>query len=272
MSPDRLAALTPDVIEISREAGAFIRTQIGKVQHSDIEEKERNSLVSFVDKQAEELLVGRLGALFPEAGFVTEEDTVQNLRGEYTWVIDPLDGTTNFLQQIPVFSVSVALAHHTEPVLGCIIDIMQDQAFYAWRNGGAWLEGNPVRVSKKHRFAEAIVATGFPYYSPENMARLTEIFFQVVCNARGVRRLGSAALDLAYTACGRFDVFYETTLKSWDIAAGVVLVREAGGMVTDFDGGAEFISTGQVAASNGLLHHQILNILQSPSPSGVSLH
>jgi myo-inositol-1(or 4)-monophosphatase len=177
-------------------------------------------------------------------------------------VIDPLDGTTNFLQQIPVFSVSVALAHHTEAILGCVIDIMQNQAFYAWRQGGAWLDEQRIKTSDKARLAEAIIATGFPYYAPDNMARLTEIFMQFVSNVRGVRRLGSAALDLAYTAAGRFDGFYETTLKPWDIAAGVILVREAGGRVTDFEGSADFIAKGQVVASNSFLHDQMLEMLQ----------
>jgi myo-inositol-1(or 4)-monophosphatase len=262
MDSTTLASLTQAVVAKSLEAGAFIRAQLGKVQSGDIEEKDRNSLVSYVDKRAEQLLVEGLSDLVPEAGFVTEEDTIENIRGEYTWVIDPLDGTTNFLQQIPIFSVSVALAHHTTPVIGCVIDVMQHQAFWAWHGGGAWLDGHPIHVSRKARFEEAIVATGFPYYAPASMVRLTDIFMQVVSNARGVRRLGSAALDLAYTACGRFDAFYETTLKSWDIAAGVLLVREAGGRVTDFNGGAEFIETEELAATNGLLHDQILKILR----------
>lgn len=252
----------PAVIDISRKAGEFIRSQVGKVQSSDVEEKDRNSLVSYVDKGAEKMLVEELGRLLPEAGFVTEEDTIVNTRAEYTWVIDPLDGTTNFLQQIPIFSVSVALAHHTEAVLGCVIDVMQGQAFYGWRGGGAWLDGLPIRVAQKTNLEEAIIATGFPYYAPDDMARLTEIFMHIVSNARGVRRLGSAALDLAYTACGRFDGFYETTLKSWDIAAGVIIVREAGGRITDFAGGGEFITRGEVVATNGLIHDQILRVLQ----------
>lgn len=262
MDHNGLSALIPAVLEISRSAGAFIRTQVGKVQDGDIEEKDRNSLVSYVDKGAEKMLVEGLSRLLPEAGFVTEEDTIENIRHEYTWVIDPLDGTTNFLQQIPVFSVSVALAHQAEAVLGCVIDIMQGQSFYAWKGGGAWLDGIPIRVSHKKRLDEAIIATGFPYYAPDNMGRLTEIFMHFVSNARGVRRLGSAALDLAYTACGRFDSFYETTLKSWDIAAGVILVREAGGKVTDFDGGGDFISKEQLVASNGYLHEQMLEMLK----------
>jgi myo-inositol-1(or 4)-monophosphatase len=262
MDQNALAALIPHVRRISIEAGTFIRGQVGKVKLSEIEEKDRNSLVSYVDKGAEKMLVEGLGKLLPEAGFVTEEDTVVNTRAEYTWVIDPLDGTTNFLQQIPIFSVSVALAHHTEPILGCSVDGMQQLNFCGWRGGGAWNGDSRRKVSQMRQFGEAIIATGFPYYAPESMSRLTNIFMTVVSSARGVRRLGSAALDLAYTACGRFDGFYETTLKSWDIAAGVILVREAGGHVTDFDGGNEFISTGQLLATNGKLHERMLQILK----------
>jgi len=257
-----LAELIPSVLKISRQAADFIRTQVGQVQTRDIVEKDRNSLVSYVDKGAEKMLVEGLSPLVPGVGFVTEEDTVANSRAEYTWVIDPLDGTTNFLQEIPVFSVSVALAHHSEPILGCVIDVMQGQAFYAWKGGGAWLDGRRIRTSQKAQLGEAIIATGFPYYSPDNVARLTSIFMHFISKARGVRRLGSAALDLAYTACGRFDAFYETTLKSWDIAAGVILVREAGGSVTDFAGAAEFMETEQLIASNGFLHEQMLHMLQ----------
>jgi myo-inositol-1(or 4)-monophosphatase len=262
MDQSALAELMPEVLRISRQAGDFIRTQVGLVQSGDIIEKDRNSLVSYVDKTAEKMLVEGLSTLVPGAGFVTEEDTIVNTRAEYTWVIDPLDGTTNFLQEIPVFSVSVALAHHSEPVLGCVIDIMQRQAFYAWRGGGAWLDEKSIRTSHKSELSEAIIATGFPYYAPDNMARLTDIFMHFITHARGVRRLGSAALDLAYTACGRFDAFYETTLNSWDIAAGVILIREAGGIVTDFSGGDKFVSTAQLVASNGFLHEKILQMLR----------
>lgn len=262
MDPSFLSSLMPQVIEISKSAGSFIRSNVGKVQPADIEEKERNSLVSFVDKGAEKMLVEGLTPLLPGSGFVTEEDITENTRGEYTWVIDPLDGTTNFLQQIPIFSVSVGLAYKTEPVLGCIIDVMQDQCFYGWKGGGAWLDGTRIRTSQKQNINEAIIATGFPYYAPDDLSRLTSIFMKYVSNARGVRRLGSAALDLAYTACGRFDGFYETTLNPWDIAAGIILVREAGGQVTDFDGGGDFIGKGQVVASNKHLHARMLEMLK----------
>jgi myo-inositol-1(or 4)-monophosphatase len=268
MDENSVSALVPGVLEISKQAGAFIRSHVGKVGSADIQEKDRNSLVSFVDKEAEQMLVAGLSSLLPEAGFITEEDTVVNSKKEYTWVIDPLDGTTNFLQQIPIFSVSVGLAHGARPILGCIVDVMQDQTYYAWEGGGAWLDGERIHTSRKEDLAQAIIATGFPYYAPENLGRLTDIFTRVLSSARGIRRLGSAALDLAYTACGRFDGFYETSLNPWDIAAGVVLIREAGGNVTDFDGGGDFIVKGQVLATNGFLHEPLLSILMRSIPPG----
>ncbi len=263
MDRSRLPALTASVVEISRTAAGFIRSQVGLVQDADILEKERNSLVSYVDKQAELQLVTGLGPLIPGAGFLTEEDTTENSNQEFTWVIDPLDGTTNFLQQIPVFSVSVALAHHGEIVLGCVVDVMQDTAYYGWLGGGAWANGTRINTSKRDDLRDAIIGTGFPYYAPDDMRRLTEIFMCVVSSARGVRRLGSAALDMTYTACGKLDGFYETTLNAWDVAAGVILVREAGGKVTDFEGGGDFVRKGQIVASNGPLHDHILALLHA---------
>jgi myo-inositol-1(or 4)-monophosphatase len=268
MDEKSLSELIPKVLEISRNAGDFIRSQVGKVGSADIEEKDRNSLVSYVDKQAEQMLVEGLTALIPDAGFITEEDTIVNSKKEFTWVIDPLDGTTNFLQQIPIFSVSVGLARDARPILGCIVDVMQNQTYYAWEGGGAWLDGERIHTSRKEALTQAIIATGFPYYAPENLGRLTDIFTRVLASARGIRRLGSAALDLAYTACGRFDGFYETSLNPWDIAAGVVLMREAGGHVTDFDGGGDFILKGQVLATNGFLHEPLLSILMRSAPHG----
>ncbi|MDX1407079.1 MAG: inositol monophosphatase family protein [Saprospiraceae bacterium] len=249
------------VAHIAGEAAAFIRSQVGKVVAEQVESKEQNSLVSYVDKRAEEILVTALTPLVPSPGFVTEEDTVDNNHSEYTWIIDPLDGTTNFLQQIPIFSVSVALIHHGEAVLGCVVDIMQDETYTAWRDGGAWCNGQPIHVSKTPTISESIIATGFPYHKPGALVSLVDVFQGFLTQARGIRRLGSAALDLTYVACGKMDGFYETTLNAWDIAAGTILVREAGGVVSDFDGKGEFVSKQAIVASNALIHQEMLTIL-----------
>ncbi|MDX1477960.1 MAG: inositol monophosphatase family protein [Saprospiraceae bacterium] len=261
MDASHLKEVCAEVAHIAGQAAAFIRSQVGQVVADQVESKERNSLVSYVDKKAEEILVNALTPLVPSPGFITEEDTVTNNHSEFTWIIDPLDGTTNFLQQIPIFSVSVALIHHHEAVLGCVVDIMQDETYTAWRGGGAWCNGKPIHVSQTSELSEAIIATGFPYHKPGALVSLVDVFQGFLARARGIRRLGSAALDLTYVACGKMDGFYETTLNAWDVAAGTILVREAGGIVSDFEGKGEFVSKQAIVASNALLHDTMLAIL-----------
>ena len=218
--PMNLKSILDEALIVTEEAAAFIRSQAGKVTAEDVISKSRNSLVSYVDKTAEEILVKGLGKILPEAGFITEEGTVAQHTSEYTWVIDPLDGTTNFLQQIPIYSVSVGLVHEGRIVLGIVSDVEQKETFYAWKGGGAWCNGEKIFVSKRTDVQDAVVATGFPYSSRDVLPQLTEVFEYFLKNAGGIRRLGSAAIDLAYVACGRFEAFYEYGLNSWDVAAG----------------------------------------------------
>jgi len=261
MDSQTLSQITKEVCTAANKAAEFIRSQVGKVTSDQIESKEQNSLVSYVDKTAEKILVEALTPIVPAPGFETEEDTVENTRCAYTWIIDPLDGTTNFLQQIPIFSVSVGLVHHGKIIVGCVIDVMQNDCYYAWLGGGAWVNQRRIHVSQKTKMSEAIIATGFPYYEPDKLHKLTDLFRDILASARGIRRLGSAALDLTYVACGKMDAFYETQLNPWDIAAGTILVREAGGVVTDFSGNGDFVSKKQIIASNGHLHQDITEIL-----------
>lgn len=245
------------------EAAAFIHAQAGKVGQDDIIIKSRNSLVSYVDQKAEEILVRGLGRILPEAGFITEEGTVTQQTSDYTWIIDPLDGTTNFLQQIPVYSVSVGLMHGDQLVAGVIRDIVQHETFYAWKGGGAWCNGERIYVSRRDHVGDAVVATGFPYSSRDVLPQLTSVFEFFLKHARGIRRLGSAAIDLAYVACGRFDVYYETTLNPWDIAGGILIVEEAGGQVTDFAGGDGMLRNGQVIAAAPGIHTAVTGHIRS---------
>jgi myo-inositol-1(or 4)-monophosphatase len=261
MNSQSLVQITSQVRAASQKAADFIRSHVGEVSNDQIESKEQNSLVSYVDKTAEKILVEALTPILPSPGFLTEEDTVENSRSEYTWIIDPLDGTTNFLQQIPIFSVSVGLAHNGEIIVGVVIDVMQDDCYYAWKGGGAWLDGKRIHVSNRSAMSEAIVATGFPYYEPDKLDKLTDLFREVLASVRGIRRLGSAALDLTYVACGKMDAFYETQLNPWDVAAGTILVREAGGLVTDFIGNGDFVEKKQIIGSNGLLHQGVTDVL-----------
>jgi myo-inositol-1(or 4)-monophosphatase len=247
---------------VVEEAAVFIRSQAGKVNAADIITKSKNSLVSYVDQTAEEILVSGLGKALPEAGFITEEETVEQKTSAYTWIIDPLDGTTNFLQQIPFYAVSVGLVHNGIILLGIVSDVENKEIFYAWKGGGAWCNGKKIHVSQRSEMEEAIVATGFPYASRGNLPKLSAAFDFFLNHASGIRRLGSAAIDLAYVACGRFDVYYETTLNAWDIAGGIILVEEAGGKATDFKGEGHMLKNGEVIAAPHEIHGVVLGHLR----------
>ena len=258
-----LKSILDNALVVTEEAAVFIRSQAGKVKVDDIIAKSRNSLVSYVDKTAEEMLVKGLGKIIPAAGFITEEETVAQHSSEYTWIIDPLDGTTNFLQQIPVYSVSVGLLHNDQIILGIVSDVEHRETFYAWKGGGAWCNGQQIHVSDRADVQDAVVATGFPYSSRDVLPQLTSVFEYFLKNARGIRRLGSAAIDLAYVACGRFDVYYETTLNPWDIAGGIILVEEAGGTVTDFSGNRNMLKKGQIIAASPQIHTAVADHIRS---------
>ncbi|MEL6924020.1 MAG: inositol monophosphatase family protein [Bacteroidota bacterium] len=252
-----LKAICASSCAIIEEVAQFIREELGKVNASDIETKALNSLVSYVDKTAEEQLVTQLKPLIPEATFLTEEETVEQENGTYRWIIDPLDGTTNFLHQIPFFAISVALQYREKTVIGIVYEVNRQECFSAWESGGCFLNGQPVHVSDTQVPQEALMATGFPYYDYSYMEGYLEVLRYLMLNTRGVRRLGAAALDLAYVACGRFDGFFEYSLSPWDVAAGAFLVQEAGGRVTDFQGGDDFVFGRSVIACNAGIFPEI---------------
>ncbi|GAB4486900.1 MAG: inositol monophosphatase family protein [Saprospiraceae bacterium] len=259
MNLEHLTLLAGQAVQ---ETAAFIRTETGRVQAGQIEEKFLNGLVSYVDRTAEEMLVERLSNLFPEAAFITEEETVAQQNAEFQWIIDPLDGTTNFLYNVPHFSVSVGLKAGDDLVLGIVHHVPQDEMFYAWQGGGAWCNGQPIRVSSRGEMRQALISTGFPYH---NFSRADEWFAalrEFMAEGRGARRFGSAALDLAWVAAGRFDVFFEYGLNSWDVAAGAVLVREAGGYTTDFSGGSDFIEKKEMLACNEAVFEKALKVVR----------
>ena len=234
--PFNSAQLAVDAAEVIRPVGVYLLEQ--RVAESDIEVKGLNSLVSHVDKTAEALLVDGLRALLPEAGFLAEEGTAgaaQDVR--FRWVIDPLDGTTNLIHGLPVFCVSVALVDGNQPIVAIVYDPNRDECFTAWKDGGAHLNGRPIRCAPRAHLSDALVATGFPHWDFERMSEYLKALTAFARGSRGIRRMGSAAIDLAYVACGRFDLFFEYSLQPWDIAAGLLLVQEAGGITCDFSGG-----------------------------------
>lgn len=256
-----LGIIEQQVIEICREVAHFIQTEAKAFDRSRIEFKQGfNNLVSYVDKEAEQKLVGQLKQLLPDAGFLAEEGTSISTESGYTWIIDPLDGTTNFMHGLPPYAISVALAEKNDIILGVVYEINRDECFYAVKNGKAFCNGMEIRVSATENLNASLLATGFPYYHLDKKEVYLEIIKAFLEKTHGIRRLGSAAVDLAYVACGRFDGFFEYNLNAWDVAAGAFIVQRAGGTVTDFSGGNNFLYGGQVMAAGGV-HAQMLEVI-----------
>ncbi len=257
-----LENITQQVVEISKIAGDFIRRERQSFDPAKIEYKGLNDLVSYVDKGAEKLIVSGLEKILPESGFITEEKTTTKRGERFNWIIDPLDGTTNFIHGVPTYSVSIALQEYSELVAGVVYEVNLDECFYACKDTPAYLNGRVINVSNIPTLAGSLVATGFPYYNFEKQAAYIELFTELMRSCHGLRRLGSAAVDLVYTACGRFEAFYEYNLNAWDIAAGVVIVRQAGGEVVNFKGGSEVIESRQLLATNGRITEEMLTMVQ----------
>jgi myo-inositol-1(or 4)-monophosphatase len=245
--------LTLATCEIARTVGKFMEEERKSFDISKIEVKGLHDLVSYVDKESEKCIIAELQKLLPEAGFIAEEGTNDTTGERYNWVIDPLDGTTNFIQGIPVYAVSIGLLDGDDLVVGVVYEVGQQECFYAWKDGGAFLNGLPIHVSACCELHDALVGTGFPYNDFSQIDRYMDMLKWAAMHTRGIRRIGSAATDLAYVACGRFDGFWEYNLKPWDVAAGAIIVKEAGGKVTDYNGGDNFIFGKEIVATNGLI-------------------
>jgi myo-inositol-1(or 4)-monophosphatase len=252
--------LLEEVIETAKAAGAFIRKQSETFEYSQVEMKGRNDLVSYVDKTAEEIIVNKLHTLLPEAGFVVEENT-RSEKKECNWIVDPLDGTTNFIHGIPCFAVSIALEYAGEILLGVVYEVNRDECFYAEKNKGAFLNGKKIQVSSREKLSESLVATGFPIYNFEHIHNYFKALHHFMQHTHGLRRIGAAAADLCYLACGRVDAFFEYNLKPWDVAAGALIVMEAGGKVYDFKGGHDWLYGKELSASNALLDKEFNSVI-----------
>jgi myo-inositol-1(or 4)-monophosphatase len=233
---------------LCKETGRFIRDHFRKISAEDIIAKEKNSLVSYVDREAEKSITDKLRIILPEAAFLTEEDSVQNRESPLQWIVDPLDGTTNFIAGIPHFSISIALKQEDAVVIGVVYNVMTDELYHAIRGQGAFLNDRPISVGRVEHLQDAVIATGFPYDKSRIDPRVQEWLLHYVTRARALRRLGSAALDLCLTAQGTFHLYYERFLNAWDIAAGILIVEEAGGTVYDFSGGRDFLAKGEIIA------------------------
>jgi myo-inositol-1(or 4)-monophosphatase len=245
---------------IAREAGALVMRYFA--QHVTIEYKGDVDLVTVADRSSEKLIVERLQARWPEHGIVGEEGTRSETDAEYRWYVDPLDGTTNFAHGYPVFCISIALARRDGQLeAGVLYDPTRDEMFAAERGAGAVMNGKPIQVSKTTTLAESILGTGFPSHKRHKNPNI-HFYHQITLRTHGVRRAGSAALDLCNVASGRFDGFWEFNLNPWDTAAGVLIVEEAGGKVSRFDGSPFRLNSSETLASNGLVHDALLHEFQ----------
>ena len=245
----------PNMSEIAREAGGLLMEYF--TQHVRVEYKGEADLVTVADRKSEALIRERIGQLWPAHSILGEEQGLVETGSDYRWYVDPLDGTTNFAHGFPVFCVSMALEYKGSRIAGVVFDPTRNELFSAGQGIGAFLNGQRIHVSRVAKLAESLVATGFPSHKRH---KNPNIFFyhQITLRTHGVRRAGSAALDLCDVACGRFDGFWEFNLNPWDTAAGVLMVQEAGGKVTDFHGGPFQIASHQTLASNGLVHEALL--------------
>jgi myo-inositol-1(or 4)-monophosphatase len=248
-----LSLICSEVINISVEVAKYIRKEREALATGNFETKGKHNFVTHVDKGSEERLVEALGKLIPNSGFIAEEGT-SNKKGEiYNWVIDPIDGTTNFIHGAPPYSISIALMEKAEVILGVIFEISSSECFSGFKGSQVLLNGKPVMVSTVQNVADSLIATGFPYENFNRLESFKKTMDYFLHNSHGVRRLGSAAIDLAYVACGRYDAFYEYNLSPWDVAAGAFLVELAGGKASDFKGGNGYLFGKEIVASNGLI-------------------
>ncbi|MCF8052325.1 MAG: inositol monophosphatase [Desulfobacterales bacterium] len=230
--------------------------RIEKIRH-----KGTNDLVTEADTGAEQAIIDSIRSRFPEHGFLAEESGLDHGSGGDRWIIDPLDGTTNYAHRLEIFSISVAFARDEKILVGVVLDPIGEELFTAIRDRGAFLNGRPISVSEAGPVSESLLVTGFPYDIRSCSDPIIARFTRCLEAAQGMRRLGSAALDLCYVACGRFEGFWESQLKPWDTAAGVLIAREAGGRVTDFSNQDYRLQSGQLLATNGRIHEEMVSLL-----------
>lgn len=249
-------------MEVVKQAAAYIKEQHENRRGLAIEEKGKQNFVTEVDRKAEEILVSGLLELMPEAGVIAEEGTNKQQGERFDWIVDPLDGTTNFIHGTFPFAISVGCTDHREVVAGVVYEFGMDEYFYGWKGGGAWLNGKVIRVSEVPRVNQSLIATGFPYTNFTYLEQFMRSMDHFMHNSHGLRRLGSAATDMAYVACGRYDAFYEYGLNPWDVAAGMLLVREAGGAVSDFAGQEDPLFAEHILCSNKLIYKELQSLIQ----------
>ena len=252
-----LKELTTAVCQVARQAGEYIARERESFTDDRVERKHAHDYVSYVDKGSERMIVDALRRLLPEAGFITEEGTAAYAEEQYCWVVDPLDGTTNFLHHFPPYCVSIALCQGHDVLLGVVYEVVSSETYYAWQGGGAWLDGQPLHVAR-HSIADALLCLQLPYNSDAYRPVIHRLIDTFYGRAASVRMMGSAAMALCYVAAGRLDAYVEKYIGQWDFMAGALIVLEAGGRVTDYDGRADFTQGNSVVATNGMIHQEML--------------
>ena len=261
MTPKELA------ISIATQAGKILRENIGKITADDVEDKRPFDYVTEIDKACEQLIINSIKEHFPAHEILAEESGKTEHEDRYRWIIDPLDGTTNFIHGYPHSSISIALQKEDKMILGVVYDPYSDELYYAEKGNGAYCNQKRIFVSRQANVNSCLIATGFPFKSRHLLDQYWRVLSEIFMEVSGIRRTGSAALDLAYVACGRFDGFWELKLSPWDIAAGAIIIEEAGGKITDFEGKNNHTWTGDVIASNAIIHDFLMSKVQKVFPS-----
>ena len=265
---ENLETITRLVCNIAREAGSYINKERASFSLEKVERKHAHDYVSYVDKGSEKMIVSRLREIMPEAGFITEEgttkddvSTINHQPSDFFWVVDPLDGTTNFIHGFAPYAVSIALCKGREIVVGVVYEIVSDECFYAWKGGKAWVNGIPLHVGTSE-INDALLCLQLPYNSDAYKPVITRLINRFYGNVGSIRMLGSAAIALCYVAAGRLDAYAERYIGQWDYMAGALIVQEAGGIVTDYQGSSDFTRGDSVVATNGLIHNVLLDAVQ----------
>jgi len=259
-------AFLDTAIDAARLAGKILMRYYGKVKPEDVREKSKNDFISYVDEASEKAIIDFIKMRYPQHTFLAEESGGAEKQLGFRWIIDPLDGTKNYLSNVPIFAVSIALERDGELIIGVVFDPLNDHLYSAVKGQGAFMNGAAIQVSKTQLLCDSFMATGFPFKTKKLSHSYMFVFENIFGSSQGVRRLGSATMDLALVACGTFDGFWEIGLKPWDVAAGALLVAEAGGRVTDFWNGSAFLSCSYIIASNGSIHQQTGEIIRETFP------
>lgn len=257
---DNLKELTFKVCEIAKQIGSFLREERKSFSIDRVEEKQDHDYVSYVDKTAERMIVEKLKKLQVKAGFITEEETIRQSDLELNWVVDPLDGTTNYIQDYAPYCVSIALRNKEDLLIGVVYEVSLDECFYAWKGGGVYLNNSPIKVTEK-KINQAFIGLELPYNAMEYKATFLNLISNLYGVVSGIRTNGSAAMGLCYVAVGRFDGWMEAFIKPWDYSAGALIVREAGGLVTDYEGNQNIHNTHHIIATNGIIHNELIKAL-----------